>query len=635
MRLRKATEPAPTAARRATSHHQIPLTKYLRGLDAWELERGHHDALTDIYLCGLLLASLTFGLNLDEPDELEALINARSNLFALNGSVHPALASVIHDLTELYREDRPPSLDEVIAKLKNYRQFDPDNYVDLTTTAGFKQQDLSVRDSWILAKLKSRLFDLSRRNKLLHFRDTDSFVNLTLASVPPLLDHKNIDPATLLVWGDAVQEKLIGKKKLPLSNYIDFNERQSVAPKLDKVRADARKNINEFGVDQLRLAVAFLHWTNFKEPGAEKMRSPLLLLPVELIKRKGVKDQYLLELKSAEAEVNPVLAHYLRELYQIHLPDSIDLEVSRIEELVATIRQQVDASGAGIIIDLVDRPRIKLIHAAAQQVYSRSLRRTQPSALAFDPKRYAYSYASVDFTPLGLQLYRQNVRPSASAFEYVINEDIKPNLDLAKAGSTRTFYNTVEEGGDNPYQWEVDLCSVTLGNFNSRKMSLVRDYDHIIGGAAKDEVFSRLFSDTPRATDVVPPQAAKLVDRYPIVQADPTQTHAIEQAASGKSYVIQGPPGTGKSQTITNLIAYYVGAGKKVLFVCEKRAALDVVFHRLKQRDLDELCCRVHDSQADKKEFVLNLKQTYADFLGTAMDTAAIKVQRAAVIARM
>lgn len=45
----------------------------------------------------------------------------------------------------------------------------------------------------VLVKLKSRLFDLSRRNKLLHFRDTGGFVNLTVASVPPLLDHKSID----------------------------------------------------------------------------------------------------------------------------------------------------------------------------------------------------------------------------------------------------------------------------------------------------------------------------------------------------------------------------------------------------------------------------------------------------------
>ena len=75
-------------------------------------------------------------------------------------------------------------------------------------------------------------------------------------------------------------------------------------------------------------------------------------------------------------------------------------------------------------------------------------------------------------------------------------------------------------------------------------------------------------------------------------------------ARSGVSYIIQGPPGTGKSQTITNLVADYVGQGKRVLFVCEKRAAIDVVFHRLRQQGLDELCCMIHDSQADKKAFV-------------------------------
>ena len=74
-----------------------------------------------------------------------------------------------------------------------------------------------------------------------------------------------------------------------------------------------------------------------------------------------------------------------------------------------------------------------------------------------------------------------------------------------------------------------------------------------------------------------------------------------------------GPPGTGKSQTITNLIADYVARGKRVLFVCEKRAAIDVVFHRLRQQGLDELCCLIHDSQTDKKAFIRNLKQTYEE----------------------
>ena len=609
--------------------------KYLLGYDSWELERGHHDPITDIHHCGLLLASLTFGLDLSLPEDLGAFVDARENLFQLDDTVHPALVSVIHECTALYREDRPRSLDEVIAKLKNFRQYDPDNYVDLTRTAGFRQQDLSARDNWILAKLKSRLFDLSRRNKLLHFRDTESFVNLTVASVPPLLDHKNIDPASLITWNKSVQDKLIGKKKLALTGYLDLKERPYLAPKLDKVRSEARKSVNEFGMNPLRIVIAFLRWTNFKEHGNEKMSSPLLLVPVELVRRKGVKDQYVVECDTTEAEVNPVLVHYLRELYGIELPDSIDLEESSVEDLVSSIRQQAKASGSEIELALVDKPRIELVHAAARQAYTRTLLRTARHSRKLDPKRYSYSYADQGFTPLGLQLYQQKVRPAASTFEYIINEDIRPGQDFAKGNAGRSFYNTVEEGDSNPYHWEVDLCNVTLGNFNARRMSLVRDYDHIIGASAKDEVFSLLFSDQPRPTEEAVLARAPLADRYPIIQADPTQTRAIEQAASGKSYIIQGPPGTGKSQTITNLIAYYVGAGKKVLFVCEKRAALDVVFHRLKQRDLDEVCCRVHDSQADKKAFILNLKDTYEAFLKSTLDERSIARKRESVIARM
>ena len=100
-----------------------------------------------------------------------------------------------------------------------------------------------------------------------------------------------------------------------------------------------------------------------------------------------------------------------------------------------------------------------------------------------------------------------------------------------------------------------------------------------------------------------------------MVPCDPTQARAIAEAALGKSYIIQGPPGTGKSQTITNLIADCVAHGKRVLFVCEKRAAIDVVYARLRQCGLSDLCCLIHDSQTDKKKFVVDLKQTYESYL--------------------
>ena len=77
--------------------------------------------------------------------------------------------------------------------------------------------------------------------------------------------------------------------------------------------------------------------------------------------------------------------------------------------------------------------------------------------------------------------------------------------------------------------------------------------------------------------------------RFQVVDADSSQQQAIRAAKRGRSIVIEGPPGTGKSQTIANLLADYAARGRKVLFVCEKRVALDVVYHRLADAGLAEL----------------------------------------------
>ncbi len=111
----------------------------------------------------------------------------------------------------------------------------------------------------------------------------------------------------------------------------------------------------------------------------------------------------------------------------------------------------------------------------------------------------------------------------------------------------------------------------------------------------------------------------------------------------GESFVIQGPPGTGKSQTITNLIADYVALGKRVLFVCQKRAAIDVVYARLRQRGLDELASLIHDSQADKKAFVMGLKGDLRGVAGRRVrprtqaeaDRRAVLIRLAAAIAEV
>ena len=77
----------------------------------------------------------------------------------------------------------------------------------------------------------------------------------------------------------------------------------------------------------------------------------------------------------------------------------------------------------------------------------------------------------------------------------------------------------------------------------------------------------------------------------------------------GQDLVIKGPPGTGKSQTISNLIACLVARGKTVLFVAEKRAAIDAVLKRLEQVGLHDLVLDLHGGVSSKRQVAQSLAQ--------------------------
>ncbi|HEX8035590.1 MAG TPA: DUF4011 domain-containing protein, partial [Ktedonobacterales bacterium] len=102
-------------------------------------------------------------------------------------------------------------------------------------------------------------------------------------------------------------------------------------------------------------------------------------------------------------------------------------------------------------------------------------------------------------------------------------------------------------------------------------------------------------------------------DVLEILDADSSQQEAIAAAKAGASFVLQGPPGTGKSQTIANIIAECVAQGKRVLFVSEKMAALEVVQQRLRDAGLGDYCLDLHSQKTDKKVFIADLKQALVD----------------------
>lgn len=93
--------------------------------------------------------------------------------------------------------------------------------------------------------------------------------------------------------------------------------------------------------------------------------------------------------------------------------------------------------------------------------------------------------------------------------------------------------------------------------------------------------------------------------------ADSSQISAVIASGNGCDFVLDGPPGTGKSQTIANMIAHNLALGRRVLFVAEKRAALEVVYRRLEEKQLGDFCLELHSNKAAKVDVIRQLERAW------------------------
>ena len=164
--------------------------------------------------------------------------------------------------------------------------------------------------------------------------------------------------------------------------------------------------------------------------------------------------------------------------------------------------------------------------------------------------------------------------------------------------------------------WEV-VTDVNLTLLSFLKINMYKDLD-----ANKDKIVSnpivKALSGDKSEISIIPDELndydhdrnTRPIDTYQVVDADSSQQDAILLSKQGISFVLQGPPGTGKSQTITNIIAETISDGKKVLFVSEKMAALEVVKKRLTEAGLDDFCLTLHSYKANKKEILNQLAKT-------------------------
>lgn len=319
---------------------------YLPAFTSWEHHIGHHDALTDIHSLGMILASVACGLDFCDADDFALFVNARGNLFSVASRLHPVVASVITEMTELHRGKRAQDLPSVIRRLETYRDQPVD--MNLAALPGLEVGTKKEKRALIQTHLRDRLFEVSRRNMLLYFKATQSTVNLTVASVPLVLDYRNVKSEDLLYWHDALAQEMSSGNTLSLNRWLRMDEASYLPGQLEKLISEARRDRTEYGFSQLRLVLTFLRWNNLKEAPQERIHSPLLLLPIELSKRKGVKDHYTMEPTSTEAEVNPALRHHLKQLYNLDLPETIDLRSTSLQSFYQQLQAQIQASEPGV-----------------------------------------------------------------------------------------------------------------------------------------------------------------------------------------------------------------------------------------------------------------------------------------------
>lgn len=158
--------------------------------------------------------------------------------------------------------------------------------------------------------------------------------------------------------------------------------------------------------------------------------------------------------------------------------------------------------------------------------------------------------------------------------------------------------------------------ALVCGLFNYEKQPMVEDlhgagellagHDLVAALAdhepSKEEVAQRSQHLSVPAADSVKP-----ADEFLVQDADSSQQQAVGVALAGHDVLVEGPPGTGKSQTIANIIAGAAARGMRVLFVSEKRAAIEAVTTRLAEVDLDRLVFDLHQQKMDKKHVARQL----------------------------
>ncbi len=225
----------------------------------------------------------------------------------------------------------------------------------------------------------------------------------------------------------------------------------------------------------------------------------------------------------------------------------------------------------------------------------------------FDEDRKSFKISSQDgemIDNLTLRLFLKNdFSLSLPSFpKLAAEEDL---IDIEKYLLKVNKYVSKQKG------WRV-LRRSSIGIFYTQELSMYEDIKEI--AEEPNDLLKELFSGegVDSATEIydidneIDHQVPSLIE-----SADASQYSAVIDAINNKNFVLRGPPGTGKSQTICNMIAAGISNGKRILFIADKEAALEVVRSRLAAAGLDKFTMKAYSTKSAKKPFWESVKNRF------------------------
>ena len=185
---------------------------------------------------------------------------------------------------------------------------------------------------------------------------------------------------------------------------------------------------------------------------------------------------------------------------------------------------------------------------------------------------------------------------------------------LNSKAEMKEYLEKIEEAIKNKNGWTVN-SEVYLSIFSFKKLAMYEDLDlsrwtNINENNIRKLYFNKKEDDEETVSITDYDDSVRSVDIYNVLDADSSQQEVIQNIKNGADLVVEGPPGTGKSQTIVNIIAQLMAMDKSVLFVSEKKVALDVVKSRLDKVGLGDFCLELHGENYNKKAFTQDLAKT-------------------------